>query len=189
VVQASVEARLLRDRSGTTAATLENIERTGREALVELRHLLGLLRADDEDPMSQPLPSLAQLDDLVDGLLGAGHDIRVEARGDLARVPAGASLSAYRIVQEAVTNALKHAPGSSIRIVVEESGGDVDVSIENGPTGAVLAEVPGSGHGLLGMQERTRLYGGSLDATATADGGFRVAARFPGATRTGVATS
>ena len=84
VVQASVEARLLPDRTGTTAETLETIERAGREALVELRHLLGLLRADGEDPMSQPLPSLAQLDRLVEGLRRAGHDVRVEPRGDLA---------------------------------------------------------------------------------------------------------
>lgn len=179
VVQASVEARLLPDRTGTTAETLGTIERTGREALVELRHLLGLLRADDEDPMSQPLPSLAQLDTLVEGLCRAGHDVRADPRGDLARVPPGAGLSAYRIVQEAVTNALKHAPGSPIRIVVEESDGDVDVLVENGPAGSAPREVPGGGHGLVGMQERTRMYGGSLDAAATPDGGFRVRARFP----------
>ena len=190
VVQASVEARLLPDRSSTTAETLDAIERAGREALVELRHLLGLLRAGDEDPLSQPLPSLAQLDTLVESLCRSGHDVRVDPRGDLARVPAGAGLSAYRVVQEAVTNALKHAPGSPIRIVVEESGGDVEVWVENGPTGSGLPELPGGGHGLVGMKERTRMYGGSLDAGATPDGGFRVRARFPrAAAPSGVVTS
>ena len=190
VVQASVEARLLPDRTGTTAETLETIERAGREALVELRHLLGLLRADGEDPMSQPLPSLAQLDRLVEGLCRAGHDVRVEPRGDLAGIPAGAGVSAYRIIQEAVTNALKHAPGSPIRILVDAAGGDVDVWVENGPAGAPFTGLPGGGHGLVGMQERTRMYGGSLEAAATPGGGFRVRARFPGAAAVaGVASS
>ena len=190
VVQASVEARLLPDRTGTTAETLDSIERTGREALIELRHLLGLLRADDEGPMSQPLPSLAQLDALVESLCRAGHDVRVDRRGNLARVPPGPGLSAYRVVQEAATNALKHSPGSSIQIVVEESEGNVDVSVENGPAESPRQEVPGGGHGLVGMQERTRLYGGTLDAAATPDGGFRVRARFPGSAPTaGIAAS
>ena len=83
------------------------------------------------------------------------------------------------MIQEAVTNALKHAPGAPIRILVGAVDGDVDVSVENGPAGATLPGVPGGGHGLVGMQERTRMYGGSLDAAATPDGGFRVRASFP----------
>lgn len=179
VIQASVEARLLADGADSTAETLTSIERTGREALTELRRLLGLLRTDDDTALLQPLPTLACIDDVLDDVRRAGHQVTLAVHGSSREVPAGADLSAYRIAQEALTNAVKHAPGSHVSVAIDYRDDAILLEIQNNgpsvpPTGLVC-----SGHGLAGMRERVRVYGGELHAASDEDGGFVVRARIP----------
>lgn len=180
VVQASAERRLLQaERSdvATTDAVLESVEDTGRAALVELRRLLGLLRRTDELPALAPQPSLRHLDILVAQCRDAGLRLDVEVSGDVDSLPAGVDLSAYRIVQEALTNSLKHAATSNVRLHVRRGVDGIDIEVVD--DGGASAEVPSSGHGLVGMRERVTMYGGTLEVGPAADGGFRVHARLP----------
>ncbi len=181
VVQASVEARLLDDRTGSTVTTLRTIEQTGRDALVELRGLLGLLRTEGESgtPM-QPLPSLLHVADLVAQRRSSGLELTLEVTGERDDVPAGIDLSAYRIVQEALTNVARHAPGAAARVHVHYGDDFVAVSVEDDgarTAGPLPAARPG--HGLVGMRERVNVYGGELTTGATPRGGFAVRATFP----------
>ena len=192
VLHAGVERRLMEDQDSSTGRALATIEDTARTALAELRHLLGLLRQDDETPLA-PLPSLDEVDGLVATLRSSGHEVRLDVTGDAAGLPAGIDLSAYRIVQEAVTNTLRHAPGSAVAVRVAHEPDAVLLEVVNQPAtpaateagaGAVSRTAPsstmlGSGRGLVGMRERVRLYGGDLAAGPTDDGGFRVHARLP----------
>lgn len=182
VIQASVEARLLADKNGSTVTTLRTIEDTGREALTELRLLLGLLRTEQEDgePL-QPLPSLHDLEDLLDQLRRAGLEVSLEVTGSPRYLPPGVDLSAYRITQEALTNTLKHAPGSTARVRVDYLDHAVTVTIEDdGTRKATAPQAPqGSGHGLIGMRERVKLYDGQLEAGPRTTGGFGVKALIP----------
>ena len=179
VLHAGVERRLMRETESSTGRALATIEDTARAALAELRHLLGLLRQDDETPLA-PLPSLGEVDGLVATLRSSGHEVEVDVTGDPAGLPAGIDLSAYRIVQEAVTNTLRHAPGSAVALRVAHEPDAVLVEVVNaqGPT-AAHGTALGSGRGLVGMRERVRLYGGDLAVGPTDDGGFRVHARLP----------
>lgn len=179
VLHAGVERRLAGDPDSSTGRALATIEQTARTALTELRHLLGLLEDDRTTPMA-PLPNLREVDGLVSTLRSAGHDVRVDVTGDPDGLPAGIDLSAYRIVQEAVTNALRHAPGATVDLRVAHEPDAVLLEVVN----AAAAETSngaslGSGRGLVGMRERVRLYGGDLSAGPTDDGGFRVWARLP----------
>ena len=176
VVQASVEARLPGDAQ-TTNRTLRQIERTGREALTELRRLLGLLR-EGEHPSSSPLPALAEVDRLVAELRRSGHHVVVDGKPPHDLGP-GLDLSAYRVLQEAVTNVIKHAPGASVRLSVGEADQTLTLEVENGPPSRPVEGVPGGGHGLAGMRERVRIYGGSVDARPTSEGGFRLRVVLP----------
>lgn len=185
VLHAGVERRLVTDRSTSSYQALETIERTGRTALTELRHLLGLLHRTDETATLAPLPSLRDLDTLCEALRGSGHQVTVEVTGTPDDLPDGVALSAYRIVQEAVTNAIKHAPGTSVAVQVAHRSDAVVVEVTN--TGTVperprdldLSDLPGPGRGLAGMRERVRVYGGSLTAAPLPCGGFLVRAQLP----------
>ena len=179
VLHAGVERRLLDDPSSSTWQTMDTIERTGRAARTELRHLLGLLQEPDQQGALEPLPSLDRLDELVALARGSGHEVTLEVV-DGAELPAGLGLSAYRIVQEALTNALKHAPGASISIRVDPGAEGVTVEVANGaPESGAQVDLPSGGHGLPGMRERVRVYGGTLSAGPRADGGFVVRALLP----------
>ena len=179
VLHAGVERRLMTDAGSSTGRALATIEDTARTALAELRHLLGLLQHDDETPL-MPLPSLADLDGLVATLRSSGHEVRLDVVGDPEGLPKGIDLSAYRIVQEAVTNTLRHAPGSAVALSVSHESDAVLLEVVNSAgtaprEGAAL----GSGRGLVGVRERVRMYGGELAVGPTDDGGFRVHARLP----------
>lgn len=182
VVQASVEARLQPD-SGV-AATLRTIEETGRSAMDDLRRLLGLLRAEPGAPALslEPMPTLGDLATTVERLRSGGHDVTLTVTGDVSDLPPGVGLSAYRIAQEALTNAVKHAPGSAVRLEVGYGVDGVRVTVENdGPHSPVPtghAPLPG-GHGLLGMRERVLLYSGTFEAGPRDGGGFGVRAMLP----------
>jgi len=177
VLQASVERRL---RNGQESAdqTLATIESTGREALAELRRMLGVLRKADDDAPLQPQPGLAQLPELVEKARTAGLPVELVIAGEPVPVPAGLDIAAYRIVQESLTNVAKHAAGAPVTATVRY--GDRSLEIEVVDTGGRAAAVAASGgHGLIGMKERVALFGGTLEAVPLTGGGFHVRALIP----------
>jgi signal transduction histidine kinase len=177
VVQASAERRLLGPDQRRTADTLETIESSGREALGELRRLLGVLRARGRERLA-PQPGLNALPELLDEGRRGGHEIRFEVEGEPVRLPAGLDLTAYRIVQEGLTNARKHAPGAAVDLTLRWRAAEVEIEVADDGSGQPT-NPNGVGHGLIGMRERASLYGGSIRTGAGAGGGFRVLARLP----------
>ncbi|MDX6325200.1 MAG: hypothetical protein QOK15_1554 [Nocardioidaceae bacterium] len=157
--------------------TLENVELAGRRALAEMRRLLEAMRRDDEQPELLPTPGLQHLEALFDDVRAAGLDVRLDVDGPTVPLPPGLDLSAYRIVQEALTNTLKHADAS--RAVVQVTYGGDDVGIVVSDDGHGPSNGDGRGHGLVGIGERVRLYGGDLSAGASPTGGFVLSARLP----------
>ena len=177
VVQAGAERRLLDSDQQRTADTLETIESSGREALGELRRLLGVLRAHGRERLA-PQPGLDALPDLLEEGRRGGHQIRFEVEGDPTRLPAGLDLTAYRIVQESLTNARKHAPGAAVDITLRWRPAELEIEVaDDGP--GPPSNPNGVGHGLIGMRERASLYGGSIRTEPADAGGFRVHARLP----------
>jgi signal transduction histidine kinase len=177
VVQASAERRLLTPEQSRTEEVFATIEDAGREALGELRRLLGVLRARSEPNRLAPQPGLAALPDLVAESRRAGQQIDLDQSGDPVALPTGLDLAAYRIVQEALTNARKHAPGAPTEVSLRWRADALDIEVLN-PETAAPTHVNGTGHGLIGMRERATLYGGRVDAGRTA-AGFRVHAVLP----------
>ncbi|WP_332662770.1 sensor histidine kinase [Aeromicrobium sp.] len=154
------------------------VEQTGREALSELRHLLAVLRPDSSIGELGPQPGLAGVERLVAQFREAGLAVSLDLDPVPASLPARVDLFAYRIVQEALTNVLKHAgPGTAAEVQVRIGPRVVTLEVSDDGRGATL--LPGSGHGLVGMRERVQLLGGSLQAAARPDGGFRVHAVLP----------
>jgi signal transduction histidine kinase len=157
------------------------IRESAHEALQDLREIIGVLRAGEPDDGSRPQPTLAALDALVAESRQAGMEVAfVRHVTDPAAVPASVGRTAYRIVQEALTNARKHAPGTDVTLSVTGAPGDgLALSVRNTPPDAEVPHVPGSGQGLIGLTERATLAGGTLEHGPTADGGFEVRARLP----------
>ena len=178
VVQAGAERRALDGERPETAEVLETIEHTGRTAMAEMRRLLGMLRRSDDELALAPQPSLAHLRDLVDRVREAGLPVDLRIEGDERPLPPGIDLSAYRIVQEALTNALKHAVPACARVTVRYGDRELDVEIADDGQGAV-EPAPAGGHGLVGMRERVALFGGDLAAGRRLSGGYAVRARLP----------
>ena len=157
-----------------TRQALAQVEATGRQTLNELRRLLGVLRA--EAPERTPQPGLAQLGSLVEQVRSAGVAIDLVLEGERRALPPGVELAGYRIVQEALTNVMKHAPEANARVRVAFGPAELELEVENdGRTNGAA----GSGYGLAGMRERAKLYGGSVEAAPVRGGGFRVLARLP----------
>jgi signal transduction histidine kinase len=177
VLQARGARRSLATDPEETREALDMIEATGSEALAEMRRLLGMLRTHDEDVALAPQPSLRYLDALAAQVCEAGLPVELSVEGEPIELPPGVDLSAYRIVQEALTNALKHAGPTSARVVVRYGKDDLELEIAD--TGAGAAASDGEGHGLVGMRERVSLYGGRLEAGPRDGGGFAVRARLP----------
>ena len=178
VVQAGAERATLDSRQESTRETLITIEGAGREALSEMRRLLEMMRGDDEQVALAPAPSLTQLDSLLEHVRAAGLPVEVHVTGAPTRLPPGVDLSAYRIVQEALTNVLKHAGPARARVTVSYADNDLGLEIADdgpGPRGTVDHH----GHGLLGMRERVALHGGSLRSGARPGGGYAVSVRLP----------
>lgn len=177
VVQAQAGPRLVGEPQ-RTAATFESIEASGREALVELRRLLGILRTGDEQLAIGPQPGLASLDALVEQVRHAGLAVELRIEGEQTSLPPGLDLSAYRIVQEALTNTLKHAGAAHADVVIQYRPSELGLEILDDGSGAP-SSVNGAGHGLIGMRERAALYGGRLAAGPRPGGGYTVHARLP----------
>jgi signal transduction histidine kinase len=164
------------------ADAMLQVSGTGRQALVEMRRLLGLLR--DGQPAQAPSelvpqPSLDEIDELVDQVRAAGVRITLTRQGTAGAWGPGAGLAVYRIVQEALTNTLKHAGPARAEVEVCYGPDALELRVVDDGGGAPLPPAAGSGHGLVGMRERMALFGGELDAGRGPDGGFRVVARFP----------
>jgi signal transduction histidine kinase len=177
VVQAGAERRVLEGERGPTRDVLETIERIGRGALTEMRRLVGMLRSDAGDPLA-PQPGLNDLPILVTQVREAGLPVELHVDGEPRELPVGIELSAYRIVQEALTNALKHAGEAHASVRVHYGAESLELEIVDDGGGAA-APVSSGGHGLVGMRERVALYGGRLDAGRRPSGGFAVRVLLP----------
>jgi signal transduction histidine kinase len=177
VLQAGAERRVLDGANASTREVLETVERTGRSALTEMRRLLGMLRADANEPLA-PQPGLSDVPTLVTQLREAGLPVELQVEGERHELPVGIELSAYRIVQEALTNALKHAGEAKATVNVRYGLDSLELEIADDGTGTSMA-VDSGGHGLVGMRERVALYGGRLDAGRRPSGGFAVRVLLP----------
>ena len=177
VLQARGGRKLLADEPEAARHAFDTIEHTGQVALGELRRLLGALRADDEAVALAPQPSLARLEALAEAVTRAGLPVEVLVEGAPPELPPGIDVSAYRIVQEALTNALKHAgPARAVvRVRYDDDGLDIEVSDD----GRGTANGDGGGHGLAGIRERVSVYGGDFEAGGRPGGGYAVRARLP----------
>ena len=181
-VQAGAARRILRSDPERAAEALAAIELTGRQALAEMRRLLGVLRPEDAASEAlAPQPSVADVGVLVEQVRDAGLAVDLEVEGPRRDLPSGVDLSAYRIVQEALTNTLKHAGPARARVVVRygTSALELEVSDDGRGMAEALAGVKGAGHGLVGMRERVALYGGQLSAGPLRGGGYLVRASLP----------
>ena len=177
VLQAGAERRVLDGANASTREVLETVERTGRSALTEMRRLLGMLRGDANEPLT-PQPGLTDVPVLVRQLREAGLPVELHVEGERRELPVGIELSAYRIVQEALTNAIKHAGEASASVNIRYGSDSLELEIADDGTGA-SKPVSSGGHGLVGMRERVALYGGRLDAGRRPSGGFVVRVRLP----------
>lgn len=179
IVQASLAADLVSGDPVSAGSAVGEVERSGRAALGDVGRLLQLVRGGGDSAGTEPQHGVADLPALADEYARAGLGIDLELDEVAARLPMGVELSTYRIVQEGLTNALKHAPGSSVRVRLGRQGSQVAIEVRNGrATAAEVAAVP-SGHGLVGLRERVSLFGGELDVGPTPDGGFILAATLP----------
>jgi signal transduction histidine kinase len=180
-VQAGVARYILPGRPEQAAETLETIEATGRLALQDMRRLLGVLREEDESSPRAPAPTLAELGELTDRMQASGTRVELTVRGHARPLPEGLELSAYRIVQEALTNVAKHAATDHARVVLDYGPDELGIEVLDDGVGAAAATgvAQTAGHGLVGMRERAALHGGVLESGPLPVRGYRVAARLP----------
>lgn len=180
VVQAQTAQYRVPDVSERARAEFDGIAVSAREALNEVRALLGVLRLDDASAELAPAPGLGGVDELIDGARAAGVTVEYLPLPDPTAIGETTALVAYRIVQESIANATRHAQGAAITVALTLDTGTVNLRIENGPrTSDADLGGPGLGQGIPGMAERARTVGGSLSATPTAGGGFAVRASLP----------
>lgn len=181
VVQAGGARRIIDRDAARAEAAAAQIERTGREALVEMRRLLGVLGAGDGGGSREPQPGLEALEALVGRARASGLPVSLSEEGDRRPLPAGLDLTAYRILQEALTNAVKYSGSAPTEVLVRWSDDALELSIRDDGNGAWAADhgLVSGGHGLVGMRERVRLYGGELRTGPRPGGGFEVRARLP----------
>jgi signal transduction histidine kinase len=177
VLQVGAVRHKLPDALAEEADALRGVERTGRTALTEVRRLLGAIRRDGGEVELAPQQGLDGLDSLFEEVGRAGLPVRQHVDGDPFPLPRVIDLSAYRIVQEALTNALKHARASHVDVTVRYHPGELEVEVVD--DGAAAATVDGVGYGLVGIRERVKIYGGEMNAGAAPGGGFKLTARLP----------
>jgi signal transduction histidine kinase len=179
-VQAGAGRHALGSDPTRAHAAFAAIEDTARQALAEMRHMLGLLRQRDEPTTAAPLPGLADRDKLIEQARADGLSVDVEVEGEPRPLPAGVDLAAYRILQEALTNARKHAPGARTQVRLRYDMSELEIEVRNGAPSPNSRPTPASGgQGLIGMRERVALYGGKFGAGSLAGGGFSVKALLP----------
>lgn len=177
VVQAGAERRLQPADRDETREVLGTIERVGRSALTEMRRMVAMLRQDPAEDLS-PQPTLRDVSELVDQMRAAGLGVELHEHGEPRELPVGLELSAYRILQESLTNALKHGGPTGVRIDIRFEPDALELSVrDHGRRPA--AAVEGGGHGLVGMRERVAMYGGRIEAGPHRDGGYAVRVLLP----------
>lgn len=169
---------VLRTSPGVAEDTLRGVETSAQESIAELRRVLAVLRGSDQIADIRPQPGLAQLGELIDGYRTAGLRVELRIDGDQRTLPDGVELSVYRIVEEALTNVLKHARPHSVMVALRFHPSMLEVQIDDDGAASVVAPAD-TGHGIVGMRERVTALGGVLEAQAQAGGGFRVGARVP----------
>jgi signal transduction histidine kinase len=178
VVQAAAGADVFDAEPSRARSALTSIEATGREALSELRRLLGVIRTDEgEDAALTPQPGLERLAQLLDQVRAAGLPVELAVEGPRAPLPPGLDLAAYRLVQEALTNTLKHANASQANVTLRYGAAELAIDVIDDGRGATANGTVG--RGLAGMRERAALYDGTIRAGPRSEGGFAVSARFP----------
>jgi len=173
-IQAEAAPYRVPDPPGELTSSFATIRGHALQALAELRRVLGVLRAERDDDQAAPQPTLDRLGELVAGVRGAGLAVQTAVAGTPRPLPAGLEVSAYRIVQEALSNAMRHAPGSEVRVEITYAPAALRLHLVNGPPQAPASAPPGPGQGLLGMRERAAMLGGELTAAPTAGGGYAV---------------
>ena len=184
VVQAGAARRVLESKSNPSSATdaLKQIEDTGRGALTDMRRMLGILRGPDKDAADlSPQPSITRLESLIGQAHDAGVEVEHVVEGDVRQLPSAMDLSAYRIVQEALTNTIKHAGKARATVIVRYEPDRIEIEVVDDGRGAAkeLQDGRGRGHGLVGMRERVALYGGQLQAGPRPGGGYSLKATIP----------
>ena len=177
-LQAQGGARMLDSEPEEARRAFTAIEQIGRRSLVEMRRLLGMLRSTDDELPLGPQPGLTELDVLVEQVRAAGLPVELAREGEPAAVPPGVDLSAFRIVQEALTNTLKHAGPTHAKVTVRYREHAIELEVADSGIGA-LADNGHDGHGLIGMRERVSIFGGELEAGERAEGGYLVRVRLP----------
>lgn len=177
VVQAAAERRVIANSGSSTVEVLRTIEDAGRQAMSEMRRLLGVLRRTDEGVGQRPQPRLRDLDLLVEQVRSAGLPVDLEVHGETRDLAAGVELSAYRIVQESLSNTLKHARDAHAQVRITYGHDELELVVSDDGHGA--SDEMRGGHGLVGMRERVALYGGTLETGRQAGGGFKVRAVLP----------
>jgi signal transduction histidine kinase len=179
VISAGAARRVMDTSPADAKEALASIEETGRSALAEMRRMLGMLRGADEDADLHPQPSVDQLDALVDLVREAGVDVDLKVEGGRRPLASGVDLSVYRIVQEALTNTIKHAGSARATVRLRYGTDTVQVEVDDDGRGASAVPTGETGHGLVGMKERVMLFGGQLDVGPRRGGGYRVRATLP----------
>ncbi len=179
VIQAGGARRILDRDPARAEAAGALIEKTGREAMREMRTLLGVLHAEDEQAEYAPQPSLRDIEALVERARVAGLPVELVVEGTRRELPAGVDLAAYRVVQEALTNVVKHGGGAETEVLVRYKADAVEVTVADRGGGTMTTRLEGSGQGLAGMRERVRVFGGELHAGRRRGGGFEVRALLP----------
>ena len=180
VLQVGGVRRRLTPEQQAELDVLMNVEETGRRSLAEMHRMLGIMRQADNGNLLSPQPGLARLDDLAESMRAAGLPVEVTVEGEPADLPSGLDLSAYRIVQEALTNTLKHAGPARARVAVRYRPDALELEVLDDGGGSAEANGNGAGgHGLVGMRERVALFDGSLETGARPEGGYRVHAHLP----------
>jgi signal transduction histidine kinase len=179
VLQARGGRTVLGPREGEAREAFDEIETTAQQALTEMRRLLGMLRQQDEELTLGPQPSLANLDALAAHVRDAGLPVDLVVKGDVDRLPPGVDLSAYRLVQEGLTNALKHAGPARARVFVNCSETELEVEVIDDGQGVNGNGDSTGGHGLTGMRERVSMLGGQIEIGPRDSGGFALRARLP----------
>ena len=176
VLQVGAVRHNLPEELAADSDALKDVELAGRSALAEMRRLLGAMH-DGEDADLAPQPGLDSLDALVERVGRAGLPVRLQVEGDAVQLPRAVDLSAYRIVQEGLTNSLKHANASRADVTVRYAPDAVQLEVRDDGVGAGTTD--GLGHGLVGVRERVKIYGGEMNAGTAPEGGFVLRARLP----------
>jgi signal transduction histidine kinase len=177
VLQVGAVRHRLAGDLGEDKDALEDVERAGRQALAEMRRLLGAMRRDDDERDLSPQPSLASVDALVEQVRGAGLPVHMHVEGEPLALPTGIELSVYRIIQEGLTNALKHARATRADVTLRYGRDAIEVEVRDDGQGR--ASTDGAGYGLLGIQERVKIYGGAMTAETAPGKGFALRTRLP----------